>query len=436
MFIAMETSSVIQLPLSSRHNLVNQLDYVMKNSPFYKNKINLHNMDPEEIIDCFSKLPFTTKTELLDDQQMHPPYGSNLCVPIKDIKRIHRTSGTTNAPLIVALSQKDINTTISAGKKCFVNSGLTADDVVIHCLSYNMWMGGYTDHQSLEETGAAVIPFGVGNTKNLIDTILKIKPTSIHCTPSYLAKIELVLHNEYRLKPIDLGLKLGLFGAESGLQNDDFRKDIEKKWGIKAMNANYGMADVLSMFGAECHLQDGLHFMGGEILFAELINTNTLEPIPILPGQAGELVLTNMMREAQPLIRYRTNDVIKVLSTDKCSCGNHSFKFEIVGRSDDMFVVKGVNVFINALSNIFHSYMNELSGDFEIHINSNPPIDRILLILERQNKSITQAAIKDLHQNIFNQCKANLNISPEINILDFGELPKQQGKSKRLYKTL
>lgn len=432
----METKAVSPLPLSTIEKLSRQLVYVLENSSFYRKKIGQSDFDLKSISKSFSGLPFTTKTELLEDQQKNPPYGSNLCVPANKIKRIHRTSGTTNTPLIIALTGQDINTTVQVGKNSFINSGLSENDTVIHCLSYNMWMGGYTDHQSLEATGAAVVPFGVGNTKNLIGTILKLKPTAIHCTPSYLAKIEMVLHEVYGLKPKDLGLKLGLFGAEPGLQNPAFRKDIEDKWGIRAMNSNYGMADVLSIFGAECQLQDGLHFMGNDIILAELINPDTLAPIAIEEDQIGELVLTNLKREAQPLIRYRTNDVVKVLSTAICKCGQTGFKFEVVGRSDDMFVVKGVNVFINALSNIIHSHMGELSGDFQIHINVNPPVDKVLLMLERQNKSISSTAFNDLHENIFNACKANLNISPEIMLLDFGGLPKTEGKTKRLFKTL
>lgn len=381
-------------------------------------------------------LPFIDKGDLLKDQEKYPPFGSDIKVSPEKIVRIHRTSGTTNKPLLIAMTANDLRQTIEVGKKCFELSGLTSADTVIHCLSYNMWMGGITDHQSLEATGAAVIPFGVGHTRNLIDTILTIKPTAIHCTPSYLAKIELVLFNEYKLSPKDLGLRLGLFGAESGLQNATFRKVIEEKWGLKAMNANYGMADVLSMFGAECYQQNGLHFMAEGVLLPELINSDNLEVLPIKKGQVGELVLTNLKREVQPLIRYRTSDVIKILSTEKCHCGCTGFKFEIIGRSDDMFVVKGVNVFVNAISKVIHSYMDKLSGDFQIHINTYPPIDKVLLILERQNNTISKAVKNDLHKDIFNSCKINLNISPKIMLLDFGKLPKTEGKTKRLFKTL
>ena len=413
-----------------------QCRYILSKSQFYQKKFEYYCFDLIDNLDSYDKIPFTTKQELLEDQQKNPPFGSNLCVSNNKIKRIHRTSGTTNKPLLVVMTENDIKNTVEIGKKCFELSGLLPNDTVIHCLSYNMWMGGFTDHQSLEATGAAVIPFGVGHTKNLIDTILTIKPTAIHCTPSYLAKIELILLEEYKLTPKDLGLRLGLFGAESGMQNPAYRKAIEEKWGIKAMNANYGMADVLSMFGAECYNQNGLHFIADDILFPELINPDTLEVFPIKNGQVGELVLTNLKREAQPVIRYRTSDVIKILSTDKCNCGCSGFKFEIVGRSDDMFVVKGVNVYVNAVSKIVHSYIDRLSGDFQIHINTNPPIDKVLLILERQKNTISKTNKNDLHENIFHACKFNLNISPEIMLLDFGKLPKTEGKTKRLFKTL
>lgn len=418
--------------------LLKQLEYIIKNSQFYQRKFKKISLDPLWLYENFDKIPFTTKKELLEDQNINSPYGSNLCVDSNQLIRVHKTSGTSNKPLLIAMTKKDVKNTTEVGSKCFKLAGLNKQHTVIHCLSYNMWMGGYTDHQSLEKTGANVIPFGVGNTNALIEIIQTLKPEAIHCTPSYLAKIEEeMIKSEMQIQPIELQLKLGLFGAESGLQNPNFRKSIEGKWGLSAMNANYGMADVLSMFGSECKYKNGLHFMGKDHLLVELIDIHNKSKIKLVEGAIGELVLTNLTREAQPVIRYKTNDIIKILSTEKCKCGEKGFRFEVVGRNDDMFVVKGVNVFVSAIENIISHHLDLLSGQFQIYINEIEPIDRIEIKAEINNTiDMTNIAIKNLENKLILDFKNRLNISPKIYLLNFGELSRTELKSKKLFKTL
>ena len=380
-----------------------------------------------------SCLSFTTKDELLKDQESFPPFGSNLCINVTDIQRIHETSGTTNKPLILALSITDIRTTIEIGAHCFKSAGLKKEDCVIHCLNYNMWSGGYTDHQSLEHAGASVIPFGVGNSHKLIETIILLRPSAIHCTPSYLKKLELVIRDDFKIEPNKLQISLGLFGAESGLQSPVFRKNIEDTWGMKAMNANYGLSDVLSIFGAECKHQKGLHFFGSEVLYPELIDPNTLKNISIKKGSIGELVLTNLQKEAQPLLRYRTNDVIKILSTDKCTCGNNGFIFNIVGRSDDMIVIKGLNVYINSIEKILNNFEEINTGIYQIYVNKYSPIDRMQIKIEINEYYSDFNTLKD---SITKKIQNKIGITPEIELFSIGQLPRSEGKTRNLFKTL
>lgn len=414
--------------------LQQQLEYVIENSPFYQKKLCEFISDSGSILSSFYDFPFTTKREILADQKENGPYGSNLCVDIEQLKRIHKTSGTTDRPVILAYTDQDIAHTIKAGARCFTSSGLSSSDVVVHCLNYNMWAGGFTDHQSLEATGAAVIPFGVGNSKNLIETILTIQPTAIHCTPSYLSKLELILKTDFNLQPSDLSLKLGLFGAEPGIQNEVFRNNIEQKWKIKAMNANYGMSDVLSMFGGECSRQCGLHFMANDVLLPELLNTKTMKVIPVESGAEGELVLTNLCKEAQPLIRYRTNDIIKIISIEKCNCGESGFRFEVIGRSDDMFTIKGVNLFLSAIQNIINNYIGEITSVYQVHINKHEPVSNILIKLElRIDSEIDPNTFKDRFVADF---KAATGIKPDLHLANEGALPRTEGKSKILFRSL
>jgi phenylacetate-CoA ligase len=413
-----------------------QLEYVFGKSPFYREKLRAAGLNAADVIGDLSRLPFTTKKEVLADQESHPPYGSNLTVGIERVRRVHKTSGTTGKPLFIAMTERDIAETVKIGAKCFHSSGLRAGMVVVHCLNYNMWAGGYTDHQSLETTGAAVIPFGVGNSKTLIETILYLRPTAIHCTPSYLAKLETHLKEEFQMKPLDLGLKLGLFGGESGMQNREFRANIEKTWGLKAMNANYGLSEVLSMFGAECEHQDGLHFLGGSVLLLELIDPRTEKTLPIEKDVVGELVMTNLLREAQPLVRYRTNDMARVLSTDRCRCGETGFRFEIVGRSDDMIVVKGLNVYVGTIEKVINAHLDTLTGVCQIHINEEEPIDRMVILLELRDEARAAGAEPALRAALVKEFKERITITPELRLEKEHSLGRTEGKTKKVFRIL
>jgi phenylacetate-CoA ligase len=410
--------------------LENQLAYTISKSDFYKKKF--HNIELQKLIKEFDKLPFTTKKELLEDQEMNVPFGSNLCVDLSCLSRIHKTSGTTNKPLIIALTKNDIKHTIEVGKSCFTESELRPDDIVFHCLNYNMWAGGYTDHQSLEETGATVVPFGVGNTTNLVQTMLLMKATAIHCTPSYLSKIEQVLNEEFGMIPRDLHLRLGLLGAESGLQNPNFRKSIEDKWGFKAMNANYGMSEVLSMVASECTEQNGLHFRASDKLLVELIDQHSGELLSFKEGMVGELVLTNICKEAQPLIRYRTGDVIKIIKKE-CSCSKGSFIFEVVGRSDDLLVIKGLNVFVSSIENVISEFYGEISNVFNILISKDDPIEEITIRIEKLKEFIDE---ENFINKIQTTMKNRLNIHINVEIVNKDSIERTEGKSKKLLRIL
>jgi phenylacetate-CoA ligase len=413
-----------------------QLEYVFGTSPFYREKLRAAGLGAADVIGDLSRFPFTTKKEVLADQESHPPYGNNLTVGIERVRRVHKTSGTTGKPLFIAMTERDIAETVKIGAKCFHSSGLRAGTVVAHCLNYNMWAGGYTDHQSLEATGAAVIPFGVGNSKTLIETILHLRPTAIHCTPSYLAKLETHLKEEFQKKPLDLGLKLGLFGGESGMQNREFRANIEKTWGLKAMNANYGLSEALSMFGAECGYQDGLHFLGGSVLLPELIDPRTERTLPIERDVVGELVLTNLLREAQPLVRYRTNDMLRVLSTDRCRCGETGFRFEIVGRSDDMIVVKGLNVFVGTIEKVINTHLDALTGVCQVHINKEDPIDRMVILVELRDEARAAGAGEPLRAALAKEFKERISITPELRLEKEHSLGRTEGKTKKVFRIL
>ncbi|MDD5242400.1 MAG: hypothetical protein PHU49_00140 [Syntrophorhabdaceae bacterium] len=410
--------------------LLKQLEYVFKKSPFYKKKLQTFK-SAKEAFNHFKLLPFTEKKEIIDDQIEFPPLGSNLSVDRKKVIRIHRTSGTTGRPVFIAMTGNDIEATIRSGARCFWASGLRPDDVVFHCLNYCMWIGGYTDHQSLEKTGASVIPYGVGNSKNLIESIIEVKPTALSCTVSYLKKLELLLENDFNMEPANLSLTKGLFGGEGGLQDRQIRKKIEDTWGIKAMDANYGVSDVLSMFGGECSEQKGLHFMGQGNLYIELIDPDSGEVFPIEKGVTGEFVLTNLQREAQPVIRFRTHDMVEILDHNRCDCGRSSFRFKVLGRSDDMIVVKGLNIYPVAIGGVVSEFLDAMTGEYQIIVENKQPVDKITVAIEYRD-GLSENERGRLNLAIAKRIKERFEVNSQIELVPAGALPRTEGKTKRL----
>lgn len=410
--------------------LLGQLEYVFKKSPFYKKKLRPFK-NAKKAFEHFTSLPFTEKREIIDDQVKYPPFGSNLTVDRKRVIRVHRTSGTTGRPVFIAMTNNDIEATAKSGARCFWASGLRPDDIVFHCLNYCMWIGGYTDHQSLEKTGACVIPYGVGNSKNLIRSIIEVKPTALSCTVSYLKNLELLLKDEFHIEPANLGLKKGLFGGEGGLQDRQVRKEVEDTWGIKAMDANYGVSDVLSMFGGECCEQNGLHFMGQGNIHIELIDPDSGEAFPIEKGVTGEFVLTNLQREAQPVIRFRTNDMVEILDHNKCVCGRSSFRFKVLGRSDDMIVVKGLNIYPTAIGGIVSEFLDAATGEYQVIVENKQPVYKITVAVEYR-EGLSENGRGKLHLAISKRIKERFEINSQIELVPAGTLPRTEGKTKRL----
>jgi phenylacetate-CoA ligase len=427
---ASELFEKVEAPLLER-----QLHLLAMRSEFYRDKLERAGLKPEDAcrLQNFTDLPFTEKREVLADQEAHPPFGS---LPVTTdpglLRRVHSTSGSTGRPFVVVLSERDVAETHDAGARAFRCAGVRPGDRVVHCLNYQLWAGGLTDHLSLEAAGATVVPFGVGNTHRLIETIRQLRVTTISCTPSYMRRLEQVLEAEFHLRPRDLGLKRGLFGGEGGLQDPAVRGRVEDVWGIQAMDANYGMADVLSIFGAECPARTGLHFHGQGILRLELIDPASGASLPLETGRTGEMVLTHLAREAQPLLRYRTRDVIRVTGLEEpCACGRRSLRFVVVGRSDDMVVVRGVNVYPGNIAGVLAEFGARLSGEYELVVESPPPVERPLLRVELSPQAQTGAP-EDLAIRIALACAQRLSFTPRVDVLPNGSFPRTEGKTRRL----
>ena len=404
-------------------------------SPFYRGKFLEAGVAPRHIERArdLTRLPFTTKAELRASQEQHPPLGLHTAVPVSDVRRIHKTSGSTGRALYIAMTRRDIEVTNECGARAFWAAGLRPDHVAVHCLNYCLWLGGYTDHSTLEYTGAAVVPFGVGHSSLLVRTIRDLGVTAISCTPSYMAVLGQVVREELKMEPRELDLRLGLFGGEPGMGMPGVRRAIEDHWGLTAKDANYGMSDTLSNFAAECDVRPELHFLGQGAILCQLIDPERESDKGIAAGESGEFVFTTLGREGQPLLRYRSGDVVTILGTGACACGRTGFRFRVLGRSDDMLIVKGINVFPAAVENILAEMRPELTGAFRILLPRPNPLETLSIRAEH-GETVGRQDLASLRDKIERRLRELLGARAEVELVAPGSLPRFEGKARRLVK--
>ncbi|WP_119272383.1 phenylacetate--CoA ligase family protein [Taklimakanibacter deserti] len=404
-----------------------QRHYVAERSPLHRRAWG-RKRPPERLADL-AELPLIDKEMLRRSQHEYPPFGDYLAAADSEIARVHRTSGTTGTAMNLALSRRDAEETALLGARAHRASGLRPGIRVVHCLNYRLWMGGYTDHSTLEAAGATVVPFGIGETQLLIRTIRELGITAISCTPSYPAVLERVIAENFPgLRPSDLGLKLGLFGGEAGLDDPEFRRRLETTWGMAARNANYGVTDVFSVFAGQSEVDNDLHFLALDILHPELIDPANGAPLAWQEGAKGELVLTHLTRQCQPLVRFRTGDIIEITGTGKARSGRTAPRFRVAGRSDDMVVVRGINVFPTQIAAVLNSFA-ELSGEYRIMLDGKGPYDILPVEAELAQGHVQ---VGSLVQTIERRIKTEIGVSARLTVLPFNSLPRSEGKTRRV----
>ncbi len=407
-----------------------QRRHVMANSPFYRDLWK--STVPPERLEDLAELPLSSKSGLRLAQAAHPPFGDYLAAPREKIARLHRTSGTTGQAMNLAMSARDCEITEVVGGRAQRLSGLGPGKTVVHCLNYQLWMGGLTDHLTLERTGATVVPFGVGSSELLVRTIMETGIDAISCTPSYPSVLERTIADKFPgLSPRDLGLKLGLFGGEAGLDDPALRQRFRDVWGLEPRNSNYGVTDVFCNFAGQCEHDPRLHFVAADVLFPELIEPESGEVLPLAAGQRGELVLTHLERDCQPLVRFRTGDIIAVDETEPCVCGCTGFRFRVVGRSDDMVVVRGLNMFPTMVAAVIGEFP-ELAGDYRIVLETPPPHHFLPVRVE-----LAKGATDDgkLAGRIEAAIKSRLGSTAHVTVLPPGSFPVTEGKTRRVERT-
>jgi phenylacetate-CoA ligase len=398
--------------------LADQVERCFERAPFYRRKLAAAGIRPDHVqrLQDLRLLPFTTKEELRESQAADPPYGDFACADAVDIARVHLSSGTTGKPLVLGYTEKDLRTSAQIGARAFWGSGARPDDVVLHCLSYSFYTGGMSDHAAMEATGATVVPVGLGQSSRLLELWGELHPTAIFSTltyPLYLAETA----REQGLEPPALGLRKLIVTGEPGGQLSATRRRLTELWGAP-VGDSYGLSDVWGTLAGECEEHDGLHFCGQGATLVELVDPESGEPAEIEPGAEGELVFTHLDREASPVLRFRSRDVATVVDVE-CPCGRSGFRFRVVGRSDDMFRVRGVNVFPSAVEELLRER----------------GLDRFAIVLERfpvePPVAILVEGVDGREQEVAEAVRARLNFTC---VVRGAVLPRVEAKAKRLYR--
>ena len=394
------------------------------NSPFYKKRIEEAGLTPDDIqtLDDVRKIPFTTKQDLRDTY----PFGI-ASVPLEQCTRLHSSSGTTGNPTVILHTSQDLDEWANQVARNLWMVGLRPTDVFQNSSGYGMFTGGLGFQYGAEKMGMLTVPAAAGNSLRQIKFIKDFGTTAIHAVPSYLTRLKEVMDQEGVDPRRDTKLKVFAIGAEP--HSEEQRKRIEEMFGVKAYNS-FGMSEMCGPgVGFECKEQNGLHFWE-DYYIVEIVDPETLEPVP--DGEIGELVLTTLRREAMPLLRYRTRDLTRVLGRT-CACGRNHVRIDrMKGRSDDMIVLKGVNIFPIQIEKILMQFP-ELASNYLITLTTDADNDNMTVEVELEELfTDDDQRLIALEKRIKRALKDEILLTPHVKLVAKGTLPVSDGKAVRV----
>ena len=403
-----------QLALQERA-LPAQIDRVRHGSAFYRERLA-----PVRSLAELAQQPFVTKAELLAAQAEDPPLGPLAGVAQEEIVRLHVTSGTTGTPLLVGFTRGDLERSSLAGARAFRSAGVTPRDTILHCVNYAFYAGGIADHMSLEATGATVVPVGLGQSDRLLDLLPSLRATGMFSITSYANHLaERAVAKG--LDPAGLGLLTLVTGGEPGGDIPELRGRIEATWGARVADT-YGLGEVWPTLGAQCEARDGFHLSTPDLLVAELVDPETDRVLEWVPCATGELVYTHLEREASPLVRFRSRDRAEVLDLD-CPCGRGQPRIRLLGRVDDMIVVRGVNVFPSAIERLLAEAVPAMRG-FAVVLDEPVPVPPIPIAIEAD----------EVPEGLDRMIRERLQVQVAITALPAGTMASSEQKTKRIWR--
>lgn len=405
--------------------LANIVKHTYENVEFYRKRMDEAGVKPSDIrsIDDITKLPFMQKQDLRD----YYPFGT-FAAPMKDIVRFHASSGTTGKPIVAGYTQKDLDNWSEGVARCLTAYGATKEDIIQVSYGYGLFTGGLGAHDGATRIGATVLPTSSGNTSKQIMLMKDLGSTILCCTPSYALFLAESIENDPETTLKDIKLRFGVFGAEPWTEN--MRKELETKLGIKAYDI-YGLTEVSGPgVGGECEYQDGTH-LWEDLFYPEIIDPQTLQPVE--PGQQGELVFTTLTKEGMPVIRYRTRDLTH-LNYEKCRCGRTMVRMgRIVGRSDDMLIIRGVNVFPSQIESVILE-IPEFTGQYFVTVDRVNNVDTFQVDVELRPEYYgdDMGRMLRLKDRLVGRLVSVLGIRPEIRIVEPNSITRSQGKAKHV----
>ena len=399
-----------------------QIARLYERSPFYREKLaGAGFVSPQDVgsLADIARLPFTEKDELRASQAAHPPLGSHAALEMSQLSRIYSTSGTSGTPLYIPLSRNDIEQWREIGRRTYSCNGLKAGDRVVTTYGAGPFVAG-ASLAAFEAIGTVHIPVGVGNTERLLTAVEKLQPQAIGCTPSYALHIAEVA----AAKRISLAsVERIIVGGEPGGGEEGFRKKLQQAWGAKVYEI-MGIGDIAASLWGECAEQSGMHFSAEEWIHVELIDPETAAQKDLSDGQTGELVYTHLAREAAPLLRFRSRDHAQVW-VSKCQCGKTSLRARCIGRTDDMLIVRGVNVFPSAVREVVARFQPKVTGAILIRprrkgVKQEPPLQ----VLVEGEAELAEAIAKEI--------RSALLFTAEVRMVAPQALPRSDYKVKLL----
>lgn len=419
-----ECSPRSEMEAIQSERLIQTVKRIYHNNEGYRKKMQEKGLVPGDIksVADLSKLPFTTKTDLRDGY----PFGM-FTVPMSEIVRVHASSGTTGKPTVVGYTRNDLQMWAEVVTRSLGMAGVHKNDIVQVAYGYGLFTGGLGLHYGTENLGATVIPISGGNTDKQILLMQDFGTTVIACTPSYsLFLAETMM--EMGVTPESLKLRIGIFGAEPWSEN--MRREIEAKLKIKAIDI-YGLSEVIGPgVSCECEYQCGMHIMEDHFI-PEIIDPLTLEPKA--PGEKGELVFSTVTKEGMPILRYRTRDLTKLIY-DKCKCGRTLVRMEkCMGRSDDMLIIRGVNVFPSQIESVLLE-LSETEPHYLLIIDREETLDVVNLLVEVQEQFFSDEIkqLESLRKKITDKIQSTLGISVRVKLVEPKTIERTAGKAKRV----
>ena len=419
----METLSRPEIEALQLHRLQQTVQHCMQ-SPFYRERFKQCGLHPEDIrtLDDLRRIPFTTKQDLRDTY----PFGI-ASVPLEKCVRLHSSSGTTGNPTVILHTQADLDAWAEALARCLWMVGLRPSDVFQNSSGYGMFTGGLGFQYAAERVGMLTVPAAAGNTKRQIKFITDFGTTALHAIPSYAARLYEVMKAEGIDPRRDTRLRVLAIGAEP--HSEEQRRRIEEMLGVKAYNS-FGMSEMCGPGVAfECTEQNGMHIWE-DYYIVEIVDPDTLEPLP--DGEVGELVLTTLRREAMPLLRYRTRDLTRIIP-GTCPCGRQHKRLDrMKGRSDDMIILKGVNIFPVQIERILLQFP-QLTSEYLITLDTADDNDTMLVEVELQELFTDDyGLLEKLTKEIQQRLRDEILVTPRVRLVPPGSLPRQEGKAVRV----